>query len=70
MLRDTLLTTLAMLAAERGPDHACNTEVGLIKLPQLKQLINDGLLLGDAIHLGDETGIVAHSGGIEVGSKA
>lgn len=61
---------LAVFAAERGPDRAGDAEVGIVELPLPEQLVDDDLLLGDAVHLGYETGIGAHAQGVEVGAES
>ena len=65
MPRDTALAPAAMLASQRSPDHARNTKVGLVKLPETNQLVDDGLLFRNAIHLGNKSWIVHHAPDVE-----
>ena len=58
-----------MLAPQRRPNHARNTEVGLVKFPQLDELVDDGLLLRDAVHFRNKARIVHHSGDIKVANE-
>jgi hypothetical protein len=66
MLGHAFLASLAVLTPQRRPDHARNTKVGLVKLPQLDELVNDGLLLRNAVHLWHETGVLHHGGDVKV----
>ena len=66
MFGDTTLTPLAVLASQRCPDHACDTEVGLVKFPHSEQLLDNGLLLGNAVEFGDKSWIEDHGRGIKV----
>ena len=59
-------TSLAVLAAERLPDHARHAEVVLVKLPQAQELVDDGLLFGDAVQFGDIARVKYHTGRIKV----
>ena len=65
MPSDTALTSAAMLASQRSPDHARNTKIGLVELPETNQLVDDGLLFRNAIHLGDKSRIVDHAPDVE-----
>ena len=65
MLGHTALTPTAVLASERRPDHARDAEMALVVLPLADQLVDDGLLLGDAVELGHEAGVVDHGAGVE-----
>lgn len=69
MLGHAALALPTVLAPQRGPNHARNTEIGLVKLPQRQKVINDGLLLGNAIHLGHKAWIVSHARGVEEGCE-
>lgn len=60
------ITPAAMLAPKRSANHACDAEVGLVKLPQSNQLIDDGLLFSDAAHLGHKAGVFDHAEDVEV----
>lgn len=57
---------LAVLTPQRRPDHARHAEVALVELPLAYQLVNDGLLLGDARHLGHEARVEHHRARVEV----
>jgi hypothetical protein len=63
------LASLAMLTPQRCPNHARNTKVGLVKLPQPDELVDDGLLLRDAIHFRHEPWILHHRGDIKVADQ-
>lgn len=65
MFRHTASTTPAVLASQGPPDHTIDTKVLLIKLPELKELRDDGSLLVPAAKLGDETGVFSHRVDIE-----
>ena len=66
MFGDATLTPLAVLASQRCPDHARYTKVRLVEFPHSQQLLNNGLLLGNAIEFGDESRIENHRRRIEV----
>ena len=66
MLRHAPLAPLTVLAPQRRPDHARHAEVALVELPLADQLVDDGFLLGDALHLGDEARVVGHGAAVEV----
>lgn len=70
MLGYTTLAPPAVFAPKRCSYHARNTKVGLVILPLLEQVVNDGSLLGDAIQLGHEAGIISHARDIEEGGEA
>lgn len=70
MLGNASLTSAAVLASQGRSNHARNTKVGLVKLPLRKQLIDNSLLLRNAIHLGHEAGIVSHAGNVEIRCEA
>jgi len=63
------LTPAAMFASQWSSDHARNTKVGLIKLPEADQLVDNGLLFGDSIELRHETRIVDHTPDIKPGAQ-
>lgn len=65
MLRHTALAASAMFASQRRSNHACNTEIGLIKLPRGQQLINHSPLLRNAVQFRDESGVKSHAGRIK-----
>jgi len=65
MFGHAALTPPAMLTPQWCPDHARNTKVGLVELPQADQLVDDRFLLGNPIHLGHEPGVVADAPNIE-----
>jgi hypothetical protein len=69
MLGNASLTPPTVLAAQRRSDHASYTEVGLVKLPLLKEFIDDGLLLSNTVHLGDKSRVISHAGNVEIRSK-
>lgn len=70
MLGYTTLAPPAVLASERRSNHACHTKVRFIVLPLADQLIYDGLLLGNAIELGDETRVIHHGPCVEESGEA
>jgi hypothetical protein len=70
MLGHTSLAATAMLASKRSLNHARNTEIGLIILPLRNKPINDSLLLRDALHLWDKSGIISHTCDVKIHSEA
>ena len=70
VLRNTSLAPAAMLAPKRRADHACRAEVRLVKLPGADEVIDNGLLLGNSVHLRDKAGVVHHGRDVEVGSHS
>ena len=70
MLCDATLTPTAVLASQRSPDHAVHAKVRLVVLPLTDQLVDDGLLLSNAIQLGYEARIINHRSDIEEGCGA
>ena len=70
MLGDASLTPAAVLAPQRRPDHAGHAEMRFVVLPLADQVVDEGLLLGDAVELGHETGVVDHGSGVEEGREA
>lgn len=69
MLGNASLAATTMLASKRCLNHASNTKVGLIVLPLRKEFIDNSLLLGDAIHLGNETRVISHASNVEIRCK-
>lgn len=65
MLGDAALAPTTVLASQRRPDHAGDAKVGLVKLPSRNQVVDDGFLLGDAVHLGHEPRVVRHTPNVE-----
>jgi len=65
MLGNAALAPTTVLASQRRPDHAGDTKVGFVKLPSRNQVVDDGFLLGDPIHLGHEPGVVRHAPDVE-----
>ena len=61
MLGDAALASSTVFAPQRRPDHAGNAKVGIVKLPCRDEVVDDGLLLGDPIHLGHEPGVIRHT---------
>lgn len=61
---------MAVLASQRCSDHTLNTEIRLIITPQTNKLINDGLLLRDAVHLGHKTWVEDHATIIEPSTQS
>lgn len=55
-----------MLTSEWCADHASHTEVVLIILPQLQQLVNGGLLLRDTVEPRYKAWLKNHCRGIKV----
>jgi len=70
MLRDATLTPTAVLASQRSPDHAVHAEVRLVVLPLTDQLVDDGLLLSNAVQLGHKARIINHRSDVEEGCEA
>lgn len=70
MFGNASLAATAMLASKRRLNHASNTKVGLVVFPLSKELINNSLLLSNAVHLGNKTGVVSHACNVEVHCKA
>lgn len=66
MLRNTTLASPAMLTPQRLSNHANNTEIILVKLPQPEQLADDLPLLVPARKLGDESRVRYHRIRVEV----
>ena len=58
-----------MFAPEWRPDHAGDAKVGLVKLPQGKELVDDFLLLGDAVELWNKPRVINHSCDVKVRYK-
>lgn len=69
MLGNASLAATTMLASKRCLNHASNTKVGLIVLPLRKEFIDNSLLLGNAIHLGNETRVISHASDVEIRCK-
>jgi hypothetical protein len=67
MLGNTALAPAAMFATQWSADHARGAKVSVVKLPQPDEIINNGLLLSNAVELGYETRIENHAGGVEIG---
>ena len=65
MLGDAALASPTVLAPQRRPDHAGNAKVVLVKLPCRDEVVDDGLLFGDPIHLGHEPGVIRHAPDVE-----
>lgn len=70
MLGNASLASAAVLASQRRSNHARNTEVGFVILPLREQLVNDSLLLRNAVHLGHEARVVSHAGDVEIRRQA
>lgn len=66
MLRYASLASFAVLASERRPHHALNTEVLVVKLPKTQELIDDSLLLAPATRFWDKPGVLDHAQDVEV----
>lgn len=63
------VASFAMLTPQGLSDHAGDTEIALIKLPQGKQFIYDCLLLGKPAKLWNKPGLVNHCAEIEITAK-
>lgn len=70
MLRNAALASPAVLTPERRADHASNTEVRLVELPEADEIINDSLLLRNAIQFRHEAWIVYDACCVEIGGEA
>lgn len=66
MLCNAAIAPAAMLTPERSAYHAGHAEIGFVELPELNKLINNGLLLRNAVELWDEAGIVDHTRYVEI----
>ena len=66
MLGNTTLAPFAVLASQRCTDHTRDAEVGLVEFPHSQQVVNDSLLLGNAVEFGDKPRVEDHGGRIEV----
>jgi len=64
MTSNAAMAASAVLAPDRRPNHARNAKIGLIKLPQRKQLVNDSLLLSDAVESWHKAGVGTHCGDV------
>ena len=65
MFGNTAFAPATVLTSQRPPDHARNTKVGIIELPQADQLIDDGLLLSDAVHFWHKARVINHASDVE-----
>lgn len=65
MFGHAALASPTMLAPQGRSNHAHDAKVGLVKLPRLEQLVNNGSLLCNAIHLGHKSRIVSHCSDVE-----
>ena len=66
MLGHASLAHLTVLAPKGRACHAGDAKVVLVIFPGPQQLINDGLLLSDAIELWHKPRLESHAGGVEV----
>jgi hypothetical protein len=69
MLGHAALAPAAVLAPERCPDHACHAEMRLVILPLADQIVDNGLLLGNPVELGNESRVVHHGPRVEEAGK-
>jgi len=65
MFCNATLAPPAVFASQWRPDHARNAEMGFVILPLADQLIDDGLLLSDAVHLWHKTRVLNHAPDVE-----
>ena len=70
MLGNTTLAPFAVLASQRCTDHTRDAKVGLVEFPHSQQVVNVGLLLGDAVEFRDKPRVKDHRGGVEVCGEA
>lgn len=70
MLGDATLASAAMLAAQRCTDHTRYAKVRLVILPFLNEVVDDGLLLSDAVQFRDEPRVIDHGTGVEESSES
>jgi hypothetical protein len=70
VFRNAALASAAMLASQRRADHARNTEMRLVILPLADQLIDDGLLLGNAVEFRYKARVIDHGPDVEESCKA
>jgi ribosomal protein L35AE/L33A len=70
MLGHTSLATTAVLASKRRSNHTDDAEVGIVVFPGLEKVVNDGFLLGNAIHFRHKAWVVSHGSDIEKGRRS
>lgn len=70
VFRNTSLTPSTVLTPERRANHASNTKVRLIELPETDELIDNSLLLRNAVQFRHETRIIHHACRVEVCREA
>jgi hypothetical protein len=68
MLGHAALTPAAVLAPEWCPNHARHAEMRLVVLPLTDQVVDNSLLFGDPVELGNETRVVHHGPRVEEAS--
>ena len=60
MLGDTTTAPPTVFAPKRRTNHAGDTKVGLVELPEADKLVDDGFLLGNTVQLGHKAWVVHH----------
>jgi hypothetical protein len=66
MLGNAALTPTAVLTTKRRADHTKDAEVGLVKLPEADEFIDDSLLFSNAVKLGHKAWIEHHASDVEI----
>lgn len=69
MLRHAALALLTMFTSQWHPNHARNTEVLVIELPETYQLVDCCLLLRQSANLWDKAGLIYHGSEVEIGAE-
>lgn len=70
MSRHATMASPTVLTSQRRANHTLDAKVRLVIFPQADKLINNGLLLRNTVHLGNEAGIKHHAAIVEPCAQA